>query len=157
MYKDSKLHHTVQTRRYDGRKWWDHSDTQCASSMHVNAIGGKRARMPDDAPLPTPLPPTSISGDSSRKWTSPDATDSMTERRWKGVMLVWIHAPRTHSGNSLTYIIDITRTVTYCIAVGPGNAQFMSIRQVLPRRGMCGWLLLLPLQHRCCSWCWCCC
>ena len=94
----------MQTRRYDGRKWCDHSDTQCASSMHVNAIGGNRARMPDDAPLPTPLPPTSISGDSSRKWTLPDATDSITERRWSGVMLVWMHAPRTQSGNSLTCI-----------------------------------------------------
>jgi len=98
--------YTVQTRRYDGRKWCDHSDTQCASSIHVKAMGGNRARMPDDAPLPTPLPPTSISGDSSRKCTLPDATDSITERRWRGVMLVWIQAPRTQSGSSLTYATD---------------------------------------------------
>jgi len=64
---EKKCSVTVQTRRYDGLKWCDHSDTQWASSMQVNAIGGKRARMPDDAPLPTPLPPTSISGDNSRK------------------------------------------------------------------------------------------
>jgi len=39
------------------------------------------------------------------------------------------------------------------VAVGPGNAQFMSIRQVSLRCGTYGPLLLRPLQQHCCCCC----
>ena len=34
---------TLLSLRYAGRKLWDHWETQCASSTHMNEIGGRSA------------------------------------------------------------------------------------------------------------------
>jgi len=55
-------------------------------------------------------------------------------------------------------VTTLTKQEKQCVAVGPGNRQFISIRHVASDAAMlcrwiCGPLLLLPLLQHCCRYC----